>query len=53
MRLAEHIACIGVRRYRILVGIAVGMIALRGLGIGGRIILKWELNTGLWWEGDH
>jgi len=54
MRLAGHIACIGVRRFRVLLGIAAGMRALRRPGH------RWEDNikvglkdTGLWRVGDH
>lgn len=54
LRLAGHIACRGVRRYRGLMGIAVGTRALR------RPRHWWDGNikvgltdTGLWREGDH
>jgi len=52
MRLAGHIACIGMGRYRVLVGIAAGTRALR------RPRHRWEENikvglkdTKLWREG--
>jgi hypothetical protein len=54
MRLAGHIVCIGVRRFRVLLGIAAGTRALR------RSRRRWEDNikvgskdTGLWRVGDH
>jgi hypothetical protein len=52
MRLAGHIACIGVKRYWVLVGFTAGTRALR------RPTYRWEDNikvgvkeTGLWREG--